>query len=408
MIEIATSRDGQFICFLRDNIQQSIEVNIVVGYMTPEGFFLIRETIESCLHRKGQIKILIGSVFDGINYERCLEFEKKWGGLCRFFVSTHPNTLVHGKLYVMKKSQNQAIVAIGSSNLTQQGMLFNHEINALIQLEQNSAEFADIQKYINNVFEFSRPLSEQCEKYSERVDNVAAEVLRLDRASSERLVEIAEEVFSNISPLTVEAWTEEIEEMSKRFNEILTQEALFESDEWRGEKFKSGFMMTDIWAVTESKHTDLWQRIKATPTDRLKTAMFKMVQAAERGEPPAEVLTKGRIDNVIGVSIASEILHKTFPTTYVIKNKRSEWGLAFILDKGAGSEYAHEMTYSDFIQYLNAVYEIFSAWLRNRGCNPNDSYRYYICDRLFWEISENPRHQELMKFYNQSMRVKQW
>ena len=145
----------------------------------------------------------------------------------------------------------------------------------------------------------------------------------IDHASSRRIVQLAEEVMPDVDQGEVEEWCQLTDDWESTYQDIFTEEALFEGNKWAGEKFKKDFLMDQIWAVTEARHTDLWQRIKRTPSDRIKNSLLDMIEATHDAKmSPDDVLEKGRIPNVIGESIATEILHKVFPEQYAIKNKR--------------------------------------------------------------------------------------
>lgn len=230
----------------------------------------------------------------------------------------------------------------------------------------------------------------------------------LDNQTVQRINKLAEEIFPNISQDEVDEWCDEINNISEYFQSVLNEEALCESREWNPNKFKKAFLMKEVWAITESKHTDLWKRIRNTPGDRIVDSILDMLDAVEDDKSADEVINTGRIPNVIGESIASEILHKCYSEVYAIKNKRSEWGLAFMLDQGNGPEFVEQMAYSEFIGYLDEVFEVFYEWLSNTDITVDQTYRYYICDRFFYYISENPRHKEMIKLYQKGRKNKPW
>ena len=133
-----------------------------------------------------------------------------------------------------------------------------------------------------------------------------------------------------------------------------------------------------------------------------------MLAASDRGIPSDEVIELGRIPYVIGQSIASEILHKCRPDRFVIKNKRSHWGMAFILDQGDGPSFPESMTYSTFQMYVDLVMQELTAWLSDRGVIFDPRYRYYIGDRFFMYITEDEANKKCISMYYRGRSDDHW
>ncbi|NMC59364.1 MAG: NgoFVII family restriction endonuclease, partial [Candidatus Methanofastidiosa archaeon] len=359
---------------------------------------------EECIQRGGKVRVLIGSLFTNANYDRCIQFAQKWSGQFKIFVSTNPNIFVHGKLYMLKKDDRISIV-LGSSNLTVQGLAGNKEINLGIQVLSDSKEHLEVMEYIQEIHNHRMPL-ERAIDMSRGGDIMKQYDPWFDKQTVQRIIDLAEEIFPNISQDTIDEWCDEIDYMSEKFLSILNEETLCESIDWNASKFKKDFLMKEIWAISESKHTDLWKRILNTPGERLIDSILDMLEAAENDKPVDDVINIGRIPHIIGESIASEILHKCYPEKYAIKNKRSEWGLALMLDQGNGPEYAEQMAYSQFIENLDQIFKVFAKWLGD--IKVDDKYRYYVCDRFFLHIYENPRYKEMIKLYQESRKNKPW
>lgn len=398
---ILTNTEKQTLKYLQSKIPDCTEVEIIVAYMTQDGFELIRDQIEECIQRGGKVRVLIGTLFNNANYDRCIQFAQKWSGQFTIFVSTNPNIFVHGKLYMLKKYDKISII-LGSSNLTVQGLAVNKEINFGIQVLPYSKEHLEVMEYVQEIHSHCMPL-DRAFALAQGGDNMKQYDTWFDNQTVQRIIDLAQEIFPNISQDLIDEWCDEIDHMSQRFQSILNEETL---SKWNANKFKKEFLMKEIWAISESKHTDLWKRILNTPGEKIIDKILDMLEAVENDMPADDVINKGRIPHIIGESITSEILHKCYPEKYAIKNKRSEWGLALMLDQGNGPEYVEKMAYSQFIEYLDQLFKVFAKWLGE--ITVVDKYRYYVCDRFFLYIYENPRYKEMIKLYQESKNNKIW
>lgn len=230
---------------------------------------------------------------------------------------------------------------------------------------------------------------------------------RLDSACVSRIMRLAEKHLGWVSRADIDAWCDESDAMSSDFNDVLNLEA-FSTGRWASEQFKTEFLMREVWAVTEARHTELWGAIKKTPGNTIVKKLLDMLTAADQEKPSDEVVERGRIPYVIGQSIASEILHKCRPDRFVIKNKRSHWGMAFILDQGDGPSFPESMTYSMFQKYVDLVMQELTAWLSDRGLTFDTYYQYYIGDRFFQYIYDDEANKECIRMYYSGRRDDSW
>lgn len=403
---LLTNEKGETLRRLQALIPECVHVNIAVGYMSAQGFALLEEAFAQCLASGGTVDIIVGELCAGGDYERCRRLMDAWPGKLNIYISTMPNRLVHGKVYLLQQHL-QSVVIIGSSNLTYSGLQANVEINIEVAVAADGLN--TVRSYITFLKEYAVPLEESAlESGIGGIEMGTSEAnVRLDQQSITTLRQFAETLMGEVSEAKIAIWCDEIDEMSAMFNDALSLDSL-RSGKWTGELVKTKLLMEHVWAVTEARHTELWPKIRKTQGDRIANNFVNMLAAADRGLPSDEVIEMGRIRHVIGVSIASEVLHKCRPDKYVIKNKRSHWGMAFILDRGDGSEYLEKMPYSTFQRYVDLVLQKLTIWLSERGLTFDPRYGYYICDRFFTRIFEDDKNSELISMYNKGRSEHVW
>jgi hypothetical protein len=400
---LLTNEEQQTLMRLRELIPQCIQVDIIAGFMSPQGFELLADAFRRCLASGGSVDITVGRLFESENYDDCRRMIADWPERMAIRVSDMPDRLVHGKVYLLRQ-RLQSTLIIGSSNLTVGGLQANEEIN--VELPIASLDLERVGNYIDYLKRRAISLEAAIEEGRMRMDKDAIGG-RLDPACVSRIRRFAEAYIGWVSRTDIDQWCDESDAMLRGFNEVLNLEA-FSTGGWTGERFKTEFLMKKVWAVTEAKHTELWPAIRSTSGNTIVKKLLDMLAAADRGIPSDEVIELGRIPYVIGQSIASEILHKCRPDRFVIKNKRSHWGMAFILDQGDGPSFPESMTYSTFQMYVDLVMQELTAWLSDRGVIFDPRYRYYIGDRFFMYITEDEANKKCISMYYRGRSDDHW
>jgi phosphatidylserine/phosphatidylglycerophosphate/cardiolipin synthase-like enzyme len=305
---LLTNEKGETLRRLQALIPECVHVDIVVGYMSAQGFALLEESFAQCLASGGTVHITVGELCEGGDYERCRRLVDAWPGKLNVHVSGMPNRLVHGKVYLLQQHL-QSLMIIGSSNLTCGGLQANAEINVEIPVAADGLE--RVRSYIAFLKTYAVPLEEstlESDVGGIKMGSSEASV-RLDRQSIKTLRQFAERLMGQISKDEIDKWCHEIDEMSAMFNDALSLDSL-RSGKWTGESVKTELLMKHVWAVREAQHTALLPRIRETPGDRIVSKLLDMVAAADQELPSDEVIQIARIPDVIGISIASEVLHK--------------------------------------------------------------------------------------------------
>jgi hypothetical protein len=157
------------------------------------------------------------------------------------------------------------------------------------------------------------------------------------------------------------------------------------------------FLQDEIWAIHESLRFGLLSDIvRENTVDQLGSAFRGMLQGAANKQNPDFVLALGRRP-YIGVSILSEILAKVFPDRFSIKNKRSEWGLYFILANASPDFIENQMSYADFIGIAWQLWVLIESGYKAHELRFDTDRRLWYVDRFFLWIYERPETKEIMK-----------
>jgi len=293
---------------------------------------------------------------------------------------------MHAKMYLFKTADKYDII-IGSSNLTKSGILENIEINIHSQITAN--EYDKIMEYMNSVKQYSIDMN-----LEDRIENMKKNSVKA------RLYDEMNEFFPDIKQKNINDWEKEISQFQSDLHESM-QKVL--DDEWDTSEFKQNYLMSENWAITESKHTELWANVKKHNPDVIFKKLLEMIDNAKKeGLSIDDVLNSGRIPNVQGVSVLSEILHKYFIERFPIKNTRSSWGLLLIYDIGSSPEYIlSEVDYTKFTEYCDDLYVYFKEWFVDKKLKLNDKFKYFYLDRLFLIIFESDKYSEIIKIYRQ-------
>lgn len=156
------------------------------------------------------------------------------------------------------------------------------------------------------------------------------------------------------------------------------------------------FMHDRIWAIHETLYTGLLDEIiRANTTTELRLAFRKMLEGALDAPDAVTALGLGKRPQ-IGTSILSEILCKVYPDQFSIQNKRSEWGLYFILN-GANPTFISDMNYDDFIGIAWQVWTLLEKDIQARKLDFDPGRRLWYVDRFYKWIYERPETKEIRR-----------
>src|SRR5262249_31273651 len=174
------------------------------------------------------------------------------------------------------------------------------------------------------------------------------------------------------------------------------------SDERLGDREFLNFLHDEIWAIHESLRFGLLDDIvRQNSVDQIRSAFRSMLESAASIPDPDAVLALGRRP-YIGVSILSEALAKVFPDRFSIKNKRSEWGLYFVLRDASPNYVENEMSYAAFISIAWQLWGILESEYAARKLRFDSTRRLWYVDRFYLWIYERPETKEIMKLQGYS------
>ena len=157
------------------------------------------------------------------------------------------------------------------------------------------------------------------------------------------------------------------------------------------------FLHDKIWAIHESLRFGLLDDIiDNNSVSEIREAFRTMLSSISDNASPDEVLAMGRRP-YLGVSILSEALCKVYPDQFSIKNKRSEWGLYFIISNVNPNYIENEMSYANFIDICWQVWEFIIAEYEQRGFSYDSSRSLWYVDRFYLWIYERPQTKQIMK-----------
>ncbi len=196
---------------------------------------------------------------------------------------------------------------------------------------------------------------------------------------------------------------DEIEFYRSRFNNVINYEELIESEEWDGFEFKNGFVEQNVWAISNGA-PEIVQMFRGNVNgEKLIDGVLEMLELANSIE--------GDIDRILApalealkympnkVSIVTEILHKSIPDKYPIKNYKSNWGLAFILEPKDLVIYTRKLSYIAFRNYIDNLYIELLKIFEEYDLYIEEYYKYWIIDRIFWYMVDE-KYSEIIKIYN--------
>ncbi len=127
-------------------IENSTSCRIAVAFISVGGLSLIEAPLRRCLKRGGFAEFLVGldlSVTEPDALRILFNMaEAEQNVRCFCFTKLGPAAAYHPKLYIAN-SESEATIVVGSSNLTEGGLVRNIEVNVLIQAGLNEEIVSD-------------------------------------------------------------------------------------------------------------------------------------------------------------------------------------------------------------------------------------------------------------------------
>lgn len=124
---------------------QATEIFFAVAFMKYSGFRLIEPALERLLLNGGYAEFVIGLDFrttDVISLRKLKAKANAYPNHCKLYCYSDPldhTNSYHPKLYLLRNIE-KTVVILGSSNLTQGGLIDNMEVNVLLQTNKEADE----------------------------------------------------------------------------------------------------------------------------------------------------------------------------------------------------------------------------------------------------------------------------
>ena len=131
-----------------EDIKQNGEFYVAVALSDIEGLHLLKNHIQRTLRQNGKAMAIIG-IDLGMPKNILNEITQVFG-IGNVFVYHNPkDSAFHPKMYLIKVNEKLGIVIVGSSNLTNSGLLKNFEINLAVELNlQETTEHELFKKFL--------------------------------------------------------------------------------------------------------------------------------------------------------------------------------------------------------------------------------------------------------------------
>jgi HKD family nuclease len=150
-IRLTDNVEVKLIDVLLDSLSSAEEARIAVAFLKNSGLDLVEGELIQCLRRGGFVEFLIGLDFRITDADALLRLKKIGAKVyCYSNPFTDDTPVYHPKLYIFKE-EAKALVAIGSSNLTEGGLKDNVEINAILTLSDGDELLSDIYALYNRL-----------------------------------------------------------------------------------------------------------------------------------------------------------------------------------------------------------------------------------------------------------------
>jgi HKD family nuclease len=149
------------------------QFRVIVALVEVQGLAMLRDEIGSIVRNRGSVEAIVG-IDLGISKDALISLEALVGNRGIRIYRNPADATFHPKLYLLKSS-TEALVVVGSSNLTGQGLRSNFEVNMAFKLDLSETSDARFYRHFEVMFSnlwrsrSSLPLSPSLKKYLTRV-----------------------------------------------------------------------------------------------------------------------------------------------------------------------------------------------------------------------------------------------
>ncbi|MCB1144390.1 MAG: NgoFVII family restriction endonuclease [Leptospiraceae bacterium] len=371
---------------IQELLSSGREFFLITGYLTNNGLTIIKPYLDDILNKGNSLTLIVGEVFPDQDYEIAKEYLNSYPSLFRFNISK--DSFIHAKIYASFE-QNSVKIIFGSSNITHSGMNSNIEFNSSQLLVDKEA--TKIKEIINTILEQSIPYEPSSKKI--HIEKLTEDV---------KMALTKDKVFAEFERFEIENWDyEDIESEVEEYNSIITKNIHdLQNQECEPDEFIKDYLFQNIWAITESAGwSNLKDRIQQEDPRRVTKSILNMI--ASTSSSPDEVLKSGRLTNVLGESILSEILHRAYPDRYPILNRKSAFGFLNLDGRDFRANSTTSQTpYETFIKVMNRMVEYWKEYLGEDSDQISDKIKYRCVDHLCQEMYESSHYKDIRDMWN--------
>lgn len=218
-VQFADNRRLPLINILSDILPRAQRARMAVAFVKYSGIRLLEPLLDACLEQGGQIEFIVGLDFhttDSKSLQAMMERAANFSSQFKFYCYSDPTDYTaayHPKLYLFDK--NESIISIiGSSNLTQGGLVTNVEVNAVIEFNQQEQEYETLSDiYARIKYQPTRfsPDSEYIQAYAEVCQRIAKQTKEKTDDETRRAVQALRDKESIlprpfVAPATLQGW----------------------------------------------------------------------------------------------------------------------------------------------------------------------------------------------------------
>jgi HKD family nuclease len=136
-------------------------LRLMVAFVKTSGLIRIASAMDAFRENGGHIEAVVGVDSRGTS-KQALRMLYGLADEVYVYHDTSLNRTFHPKLYLLANPGNNAIVLIGSSNLTAGGLFTNYEIMTQMDLDLANPDDCDLYKKVNDIFTFYEDVSTRC------------------------------------------------------------------------------------------------------------------------------------------------------------------------------------------------------------------------------------------------------
>lgn len=150
---------GDYLETILKRIKSEGFVKIAIAYAQESGWIVLEPMLRKILRTKNIVVDCIFGIDDQGTSEKVIRSAVRLLGIPHVFLFHNPaDETFHMKFFLIKPNLNEGVIIIGSSNMTESGLLANFELNIVIELDLSKAADCDYLSKFENLFEQIRTL----------------------------------------------------------------------------------------------------------------------------------------------------------------------------------------------------------------------------------------------------------